>query len=380
MMFYSPPRYDSRKNTEDKSRTINPATVAIGDSLDGERDYSPPLPQFQPKLASMKAKDLFKKNRTTDNLHSTTPANFQSRNQIVYIKSFNDIRSEMALRQRYNLTPQSQPYFASRAYSHTTKSKPNKRVKSIDHKLDSTLSFFKTNLAKYNPLLASKSSENLYGDNSNIEDMAFLTGVNIQDKTKSKNVSRLDLSIPNKSIDESITNRAIPELIHSQSVKSARHDQNTRSNLFQITRSLNESKSTYLKDYKPKNPLPSISEEKHLRAVKEKPKIYISARSNAVMPFGRPRNQVEHLVRVFNKETTPVAPSGLEGTFRPKKDRMKLLIDTYLGDYNLGSLKRDSYGMFKHLQEKDENNQAENHRRNEGRNASLNNPNPGFMQ
>jgi hypothetical protein len=67
-----------------------------------------------------------------------------------------------------------------------------------------------------------------------------------------------------------------------------------------------------------------------MRIKKQKPKIYISAKANSVQPTGMPKSKKEHLIRVLNKEGTPVAPKGAKVSFPPKKDRIKGMMQVYL--------------------------------------------------
>jgi hypothetical protein len=61
-----------------------------------------------------------------------------------------------------------------------------------------------------------------------------------------------------------------------------------------------------------------------------KPKIYISARANSVQPEGRPESYQEHLIRVYNKESTPVAPASIVNQFGTKKNLNRRMLESYL--------------------------------------------------
>jgi hypothetical protein len=61
-----------------------------------------------------------------------------------------------------------------------------------------------------------------------------------------------------------------------------------------------------------------------------RPKIYISARANSVQPEGRPETYKEHLIRVYNRESTPVAPSAIVNQFGLKKNLNRKMLESYL--------------------------------------------------
>jgi len=123
----------------------------------------------------------------------------------------------------------------------------------------------------------------------------------------------------------------------------------TRSQAFRITKVTTGPEIIEAPKYKPTIPMISVSEARHERIKRAKPKIYISARANSIQPIGRPYTYKEHLARVYNKEDTPVVPYEIVNQFGSKKDGRKQLMDTYLANFNIEALKSQHPEIYKYL-------------------------------
>jgi len=95
----------------------------------------------------------------------------------------------------------------------------------------------------------------------------------------------------------------------------------------------------------------SVSEARYKQYMKQKPKMYITAKTNSVQAFGRPANYAEHLTRVYNKEATPVVPYSLVDHLGPRKDFRKAVLDSYLSQFNLEALRDIDEDLYEYAKQ-----------------------------
>jgi len=267
--------------------------------------------------------------------------------KIVYIKTFNHVKNEAIIAQAENNAIKSAQNFTHSVIQPAEKY--NSRKKPVADKIDYalTLSIFKKNKEKFNPVVKPPKKKKSLGelksdDSSTIKDFEFLTGVNIQGAEQDEpeeeeeedriyanedqasgeyNVEQKNLESKRYKSGERISEKG-KDAEGLQSIKE-------QTNLPHLKKSMTSNEKQIV----------SVSEARYKKYMEKKPKIFISFKTNSVQPYGRPADYQDHLLRVFNKEATPSAQYHFVNHIAAKKDMKKVILDCYLSQYNLEALK-----------------------------------------
>jgi len=195
-------------------------------------------------------------------------------------------------------------------------------------------------------------------DENSLKDFAFLTGVNIQGAEVPKEVSEGEFEeeeeeerIELVEIKERNSNFRESRGTSDDLLESYPRGADIQKNLKAQTSLPPVKKSTFVNSDKPAM---SVSEARYHRHMNQKPKMYISFKTNSVQAFGRPANYKEHLTRVYNKESTPTVPYQLVDHLGAKKDIRKTILESYLSQYNLEALKEIDENLYEYAKQRAE--------------------------
>jgi len=355
-MHTNPKFAQTGSETEFVESTVQPNPVDINDFSKNKVNAEVAYSGLKPSLRPLKWSNMKKKDNSKELDLEALEAN---QRKIVYIKTFNHVKNEAivsypdneAFRSLYNISQE------LKSIKHGSKGK-KKGSLNLDTQIN--LSFFQMNKKKFDPLKQIKKKKSVedvkVDENSSAgNDFAFLTGVNIQGAEKQKEEeSHSDNQEEEENEEDKISPykpRFLKEwpITNEDPAESQPKGTEVQRQTREPTNLPTIRKPTFTNNEKL---AASVSEARYQRYQNQKPKMYITAKTNSVQAFGRPANYHEHLARVYNKESTPTVPYPLIDHLGPRKDMRKAILESYLAQFNVEALKEIDENLYAYAKEK----------------------------
>jgi len=313
---------------------------------------------LRPSLKPLKLSKMKKENREENVVSVEAP-----QKKIIYIKTFNHVKNEPIIMPQENQTTKNLPNLGS-DFTYTKPKAVNKKKES-GYSFDTqvTLNFFKMNKEKFNPTKQIKKPEEQPNkqleENSTLKEFEFLTGVNLQgvetyrDEQEEESPDPLENWRRDSDFNQ---HQYVPKNSESYLPENPTESQNQVTESAKISAKGQTNLPSIKKYYTPEQAVISVSEARYKKPLEQKPKMFISYKTNSVQPYGRPMNYKDHLERVYNKESTPTVSYPLVNTLGPKKDYRKAILETYLAQFNIEALKDIDEGLYEYAKQQQKGN------------------------